>query len=76
MRLLFGVAAFILFETVRRCVTEPDVLSTPTLVIASVGLVVNLIASLSLASVAKTSLNVRGVYLEVIGDLKGSVAAF
>ena len=40
----------------------------------AVGLVVNLIGLLLLRAGAHESLNVRGAYLEVVGDALGSVA--
>ena len=72
--LLFGVAAYILYEAFRRFTEPPDIQSLPMLVIAGIGLGVNLVSMRLLAAGAKTSLNMRGAYLEVLGDLLGSVA--
>jgi cobalt-zinc-cadmium efflux system protein len=72
--LLFGVAAVILVEAIQRIGEPSAVLSGPMLVIAAIGLVVNLVAMRLLASGAKASLNVRGAYTEVVADLIGSVA--
>ena len=72
--LLFGVAAYVLYEAYRRFNEPPDVLGLPMLGIAAVGLVVNLISIRLLAAGARASLNVRGAYLEVLGDFLGSVA--
>jgi hypothetical protein len=72
--LLFGVAGYILFEAYRRFTDPPAVVSVPMLVIAAVGLVVNGVSMKLLAGGAEKSLNVRGAYLEVMGDLLGSVA--
>jgi len=72
--LLFGVAAYIGYEAYQRFSAPPAVLGLPMLGIAAVGLVVNLISMRLLASGAKTSLNLRGAYLEVLGDVLGSVA--
>src|SRR5699024_6972937 len=44
------------------------------LVVAGIGLLVNLVCMQLLASGARISLNVRGAQLEVLGDLLGSVA--
>jgi cobalt-zinc-cadmium efflux system protein len=44
------------------------------LAFAAVGLVANIIGLLVLRSGAQESLNVKGAYLEVLGDLLGSVA--
>lgn len=72
--LLFGVAAYVLYEAIQRFGAPPDILSGPMLGIAGVGLVVNLISIRMLSAGAKTSLNIRGAYLEVLGDLLGSIA--
>lgn len=72
--LLFGVAGFVLIEAVRRF-SEPPHLSTGVmLTVAVVGLVANAGSLLLLRSGQQASLNVRGAYLEVLGDLLGSVA--
>lgn len=73
--LLFGVAAYVLYEAVRR-LTDADaaeVASTPVLVVGSIGLCVNIVGFLLLRSGADESLNVRGAYLEVLSDLVGSI---
>ena len=72
--LLFGVAAFILFEAAQRFSSPPEVASGPMLVIAGIGLVVNFVSMRLLTRGAEASLNVRGAYLEVLGDLLGSIA--
>jgi cobalt-zinc-cadmium efflux system protein len=72
--ILFGVAAYILYEAVQRLAAPPDVVGLPMLVVAVVGLVVNLVSLRLLHAGAQTSLNLRGAYLEVVGDLLGSVA--
>ncbi|MFK3983252.1 cation diffusion facilitator family transporter [Micromonospora sp. NPDC050397] len=71
--LLFGVAVFVLVEAVRRFGAPPEVAAGPMLVVAVGGLVANIVAFLLLRSGAQESLNVRGAYLEVLGDLVGSV---
>ncbi|GAA4701074.1 cation efflux system protein [Phytohabitans rumicis] len=70
--LLFGVAIYVLIESVRRFADPPEVPAGPMLVVAAAGLVANLVAFGLLRSGAKESLNVRGAYLEVLGDLLGS----
>lgn len=72
--LLFGVAAYILYEAYQRFTVPPDVLSLPMLAIAGIGLAVNLVSMRLLSGGAKTSLNMRGAYVEVLGDLLGSFA--
>ena len=72
--LLFGVAVLILAEAWRRFSSPPDVASGEMLVFAAVGLAANLVSLLLLRRGAAHSLNVKGAYLEVLGDLLGSVA--
>ncbi len=71
--LLFGVAFYVLYEAVQRFRHPPEVLGLPMLIVASVGLVVNLISFKLLTSGAKESLNVKGAYLEVLSDVLGSI---
>lgn len=71
--LLFGVAGYVLFEAYRRLDDPPEVAGLPLLVVAVVGLVVNLVSFRLLMAGAKESLNVKGAYLEVLGDMLGSV---
>jgi len=71
--LLFGVAAFIVFDAGQRISSPPDVAGGAVLVVAAVGLAVNLFSFRLLRAGATESLNVRGAYLEVLSDLLGSV---
>ena len=71
--LLTGVAIYVLIEAVRRFTDPPHVPAGAMLIVAAGGLLINIVAFLLLRSGAKESLNVRGAYLEVIGDLLGSV---
>ncbi|WP_413320353.1 cation diffusion facilitator family transporter [Agrococcus sp. 1P02AA] len=68
------IAVVIVVEGVRRLGTEVEVAAGPMLIAAIIGAVANLISLLVLQSGQKESLNVRGAYLEVLGDLLGSVA--
>jgi cobalt-zinc-cadmium efflux system protein len=72
--LLFGVAAYIAWEAWQRWQSPPQVAGGLMLVFAVVGLVANIAGMLILRSGAKESLNVKGAYLEVVGDLLGSIA--
>ena len=73
--LLIGVSAYILYEAFQRFQDPPEVASIPLLVVASLGLVVNLIGAWLLMGGAAESLNVKGAFLEVVGDLLGSIGA-
>jgi len=71
--LLTAVAVFVVVQAVRRLTDPPHVPAGSMLVVAVGGLVVNLIAFAMLRDGAQESINVRGAYLEVVGDLLGSV---
>ena len=71
---LFGLAGFILLEAWRRLGQEREIITGPMLVVALIGLAANLFAAQILRESAKRSLNMRGAYLEVLGDALGSVA--
>ena len=72
--ILFGVAGFVLLEAWRRFGHEPEIFTGPMLVVALIGLGANLFSAWLLQASAKQSLNMRGAYLEVLGDALGSVA--
>ena len=72
--LLFGVSAFILYEVWRRLAEPPEVTSGLMLTVAVVGLGANAVSLYLLRDAQGHSLNMRGAYLEVLGDLAGSVA--
>lgn len=71
--LLFAVAIWVLIEAVRRLTDEPEVLGIPMLIVATLGLLVNIVAFLLLRAGAKESVNVEGAYLEVLADTAGSI---
>lgn len=68
------IAIVILAQAIARFGSEVEVHSGPMLVAAVIGALANLISLLILQSGQRESLNVRGAYLEVLGDLLGSVA--
>ena len=71
--LLFVVAGYVLYEGVSRFFDPQPVESLGMLAVASLGLVVNLIAMRVLAGGKETSLNMKGAYLEVWADMLGSL---
>lgn len=75
--LLSVVAVTVAIEGVNRLLdpVEPRVQALPLLVIAAVGLIANLVAMVVLRGGDRRSLNMRGAYLEVLGDVLGSIAA-
>ena len=72
--LLFGVAGYVLFEAWQRLAGPPPVVSGAMLAVALVGLALNAVAVVLLREAQHASLALRGAYLEVLGDLAGSVA--
>ncbi|GAA3465837.1 cation diffusion facilitator family transporter [Nonomuraea roseola] len=72
--LLLGLSGYILVEAVRRFADPEPVGGTIMMVTAAVGLVANGIGLWLLRDGKDESLNLKGAYLEVLGDLLGSVA--
>lgn len=72
--ILFGVAAFIIYEAWRRLSEPPAIASGLMLAVGIFGMGGNLVALWVLRGSQARSLNMRGAYLEVLGDLLGSVA--
>ena len=71
--MLFFVAMYILYEAYQRFTQPPEIQSLGMLIVASIGLVINLISMKILMSSATESLNMKGAYLEVLSDALGSV---
>jgi cobalt-zinc-cadmium efflux system protein len=72
---LLVIAVWILITAIGRIITPSDVAAEPMLIIASLGLLVNLIVFRILTSGEHQNMNMRGAALHVLGDLLGSVAA-
>lgn len=70
---LFLMSFFILYEAYRRFREPSEVASLPMMVVAGVGFVVNVIGIMMLRKSSSESLNMKGAYLEVVGDLLGSI---
>jgi cobalt-zinc-cadmium efflux system protein len=68
------LAVGILVKAYERLREPPPVAGAPILVVATLGLAVNLVGIALLHSGARESLNVRGAYLEVLGDAASSAA--
>lgn len=67
------ISLWILVEAVRRLVSPPEVDAGLVAVVASVGIVVNLVVVAILARARQESLNVRGAYLHIVTDLAAFV---
>lgn len=72
---LFAIVAWIVVEAIRRLMDPIEILGGPMLVVAVLGLLVNLAAFWILHRGGSENLNVRAAALHVLGDLLGSVGA-
>ena len=72
---LFAIAAWISYEAIARLMTTPQVSGGIMVVIAVLGLLVNIAAFWLLRGADRDNLNIRGAAIHVLGDLLGSVAA-
>ncbi|TPN54969.1 MULTISPECIES: cation diffusion facilitator family transporter [unclassified Mesorhizobium] len=72
---IFVIALWIIYEAWERLQTPAPVLGGPMLVVAILGLLVNLGSFFVLHGGDRESLNMRGAILHVLGDLLGSAAA-
>jgi len=74
---LFVIVGFIIWEAVQRFFNPPTVASGSMMLIASIGLIANLLSAwvLMRKGDVKHNVNVRSAYLHVIGDALGSVGA-
>ena len=72
---LLVIVGWILFEAFSRFLNPREIMAETMLVIATVGLVVNLISFVVLHTGDRDNLNMRGAALHVAGDLLGSIAA-
>ncbi|MGJ9421983.1 cation diffusion facilitator family transporter [Aeromicrobium sp. CF3.5] len=71
---LLVLSGFIVFHAIGRLGADTQLEATPILIAGAVGLVANVVGLLLLRDGADKSLNLRGAYLEVMGDALGSVA--
>lgn len=71
---LLGICAVIAFNAVSRLEDPPAIEGGWVLAAGAVGLAANVVGLFVLRAGARESLNVRGAYLEVLGDALGSVA--
>jgi len=67
--LLLVLAALIAYGAIRRLITPPDPDGVTMVVVASVGILVNLLATRELAGANRASLNVEGSFQHLLTDL-------
>jgi cobalt-zinc-cadmium efflux system protein len=71
---LWVLCFVIIYEGIRRLFAPPEVHGALVLIIASVGLIANIMMMRILHPIQQHGLHMRSVYLHVLGDLLGSVA--
>jgi cobalt-zinc-cadmium efflux system protein len=71
---LLVVAAIVTFASIRRLLDPPLVDGLPVIIVAGVGIGVNVVAAWILARANRTSLNVEGAFQHILTDLYGFVA--
>lgn len=72
---LIGLVAWIAYEAFQRFLEPHPVLAGPMLIVAIIGLLVNLCVFWMLNRGDTSHVNIKGALLHVLGDLLGSVAA-
>lgn len=72
--ILSVICIVIVYTAIQRIGSEVEIETGPMLIAAIIGALANLVSLLILQSGQKESINVRGAYLEVLGDLIGSGA--
>jgi cobalt-zinc-cadmium efflux system protein len=74
---LFLISGFIIYEAIQRFNEPPSVSSGTMILIASIGLIANILSAVSLRKKAdvKSNINMRSAYLHIVGDALGSVGA-
>ena len=70
---LLLVSALVTFEAVQRLIHPSTVHGGVLIVVASVGVCVNVAASVILSRANRTSLNIQGAYLHILTDLYGFI---
>ncbi|MDW0116824.1 cation diffusion facilitator family transporter [Sporosarcina thermotolerans] len=71
------IALFIFYEAVQRFQNPPEVASTGMLIVAFIGLLVNILIAwiMMRGGDVEENLNIRGAYMHVISDMLGSIGA-
>ncbi|MBA4055330.1 MAG: cation transporter [Marivirga sp.] len=70
---LIGISIYILYEAYQRFKNPPEVESKAMLIVAGIGLVINLIGMYILRKGKSESLNMKGAYFEVLSDMLTSI---
>jgi len=70
---LLLLTVYIFYEAYQRYLNPAEILGVPMLAVAIAGLIVNVVSMMLLSAGSKESLNVKGAYFEVLGDMLGSL---
>lgn len=70
---LLGISLYVLYEAYQRFQNPPEVQSKSMLIVAGIGLVVNVIGMMILRKDSEASLNMKGAYFEVLSDMLTSI---
>jgi len=70
---LLILAGFIFKEGIERIFNPVQIIVNQLLIVAIIGLIINILMALILFKNSKDSINVRGAFLHVLGDLLGSI---
>ncbi|HCA08431.1 cation diffusion facilitator family transporter [Chryseobacterium sp.] len=70
---LLGISLYVLYEAYQRFQNPPAVQSKTMLIVAGIGLVVNIIGMMILRKDSEGSLNMKGAYFEVLSDMLTSI---
>ncbi len=70
---LWALCGVLIYEAIHRLMAPPEVKGSVVFVIASIGLIANLLMMRTLHAHHGENLNMRAAYLHVIGDLLGSI---
>ena len=71
---LIFISGYILYEAWQRFQDPPEVAGYPMLIVATIGLIINLISMRILKSGSEESINIKGAFLEVVADMLSSIA--
>lgn len=71
--ILVLISLYIIYQAYQRILAPQPVEGTLMLVVATIGLIVNIAGALVLVKHHETSLNIRGAFLHIIGDAVSSV---
>lgn len=70
---LIGISFYILYEAYQRFLNPPQVESKAMLVVAGIGLAINVIGVFIMKKGSQESLNMKGAYFEVLSDMLTSI---